>query len=105
MVTGIELSQPLATPPPPQVISGTANDGSSMQKPFLIKAANNDDASAAALAFLQSLSCDATGAKWQPVSDQLLPGGGRFYRVYHVSCTGNKQPHDFYFDVTDAYGK
>jgi hypothetical protein len=102
VVTRISMSAPLPSAPPAQVISDAAHDGSSAAKAFIVKASTQTDAANAELGFFKTMPCDDGGA-WQIVDQELVTAGGGFFDLFHVSCSTNKQLHDFYFDVTQSY--
>jgi hypothetical protein len=104
VVTGIEVSQPIAPPLAPQVISDASHDGSREGKAFLVKAATDIESTNAEYTFLRTLACDA-GGTWKPVGQELVSAGGRYYDLMHVSCSTTKVPRDFYFDITQGFGK
>ena len=103
-VSAIEVSMPLPATPAPEVVADAAHDGSAPEKAITVKAATQADAAGAEVSFLRRSPCES-GGNWQVVGQQLLPAGGRYYDLYHVVCTSTKLPRDFYFDITDSFGK
>lgn len=100
-VTRISVSEPLPAAPASQVVADAAHDGSSEAKAFIVTAATQGDATNAEVGELRSLTCD-DGGVWQIVTQELATAGGRYYDIYHVSCSTNHQLHDYYFDVTQS---
>jgi hypothetical protein len=103
-VWSIEISKPLPAPPPAQVIADAAHDGSTLQRALMVKAATDADATNAEMDYLHRLPCESGGA-WQVTGQELVPAGGRYYDLLHTACSTTKLTHDFYFDITDSFGK
>ena len=103
-VWSIEVSKPLPPPPPAQVITDPNHDGSTPQRAFMVKAATETDATNAELDYLHKLGC-ASGGEWQVTGQELIPAGGRYYDLLHTACSTTKLTHDYYFDITDSFGK
>jgi hypothetical protein len=104
VVSGIEVSKPLPPPPAAQVIADAAHDGSTLDKALVVKAATQTDGTNAEVAFLHKLTCE-NGGSWQISGEEFIPVAGRFFDLYHVSCSTTKLTHDYYFDITASYGK
>jgi hypothetical protein len=104
-VTSIEVSRPLPPPAAPQIEADAYHDGSTITRALLVKADSESDATTGELAYLRKLSCDNGGGAWTLGTQEVVSAGGRFFDLYHVTCSSSKQPHDFYFDVTDSFGK
>ncbi|HXW75937.1 MAG TPA: hypothetical protein VEJ20_00855 [Candidatus Eremiobacteraceae bacterium] len=105
VVTSIEISEPLPSPPPATVTADANRDGSSLARAFLVAASTSADATAAELAYIHGLTCDNASGLWTLSTQELVSSDGRYYDLYHVTCSTTKLPHDFYFDVTESYGK
>lgn len=103
-VSGIELSKPLPPPVPAQVIADASHDGSRVDRAMIVKASKQTDSTNAELEYLHTLQCDS-GGSWQVSGQELIPAGGRFFDLFHVTCSTSKAVRDYYFDVTSSFGK
>jgi len=103
-VTGIEVSKPLPPAAPAQILVDASHDGSRVDRAMIVKATTQEEATNAELAYLHGLQCDS-GGSWQVSGQELVPAGGKFFDLYHTTCTTSKAVRDYYFDVTSSYGK
>jgi hypothetical protein len=65
---------------------------------------NESDGVAWEYRYLAFHTCTDT-ANWQLERQSLLQQNGRAYDRLHVVCPATKAERDFYFDITDYYGK
>ena len=103
-VSAIEVSNPLPAVPAAQVTVDAAHDGSTLTKALLVSAPTQTDATNAEMDYLQKLPCGG-GGTWQVIGQELVPAGGRYFDLLHVSCSTTKLPRDYYFDITSSFGK
>jgi hypothetical protein len=103
-VTGIEVSKPLPARAPAEIITDPAHDGSRIDRAFIVKASTQTDGTNAELAYVHKLQCENSGA-WQVTGQELVPAGGRYFDLLHVTCSTTKLPRDLYFDITTSFGK
>jgi len=103
-VTGIEVSKPLPPPVPAQIVVDGSHDGSRVDRAMIVKATTQTESTNAELAYLHGLQCES-GGNWQVSGQELVPAGGRFFDLYHVTCSTTKAVRDYYFDITSSYGK
>jgi hypothetical protein len=103
-VTGIEISKPLPPAAPAAIFLDASHDGSRVDRAMIVKATTQTDSTNAELAYLHTLQC-GNGGSWEVSGQELVPAGGRFFDLFHVTCTTTKAVRDYYFDVTTSYGK
>ena len=99
VVTGISVSNPLPSPAPAEVLSGSGRDGSRLERALVVKASKAIDATNAEMTFLRKLACSG-GGSWRVTGQETVPAGGRYFDLLHVMCST-----DFYFDVASSFGK
>ena len=104
-VSSIEESKPLPpTPAPAQVVADTMHDGSSIAKALIVNATSDADAVNAEYVYIRGLECGVSGT-WQVTGQRLITQRNRAYDQLHAACTNSKLERDFYFDITNSFGK
>lgn len=105
VVSAIEESKPLPpTPPPAQVIADATHDGTSIAKALVVVATTDAEATNAEYVYIRGLSCGVSGA-WQVSTQRLIEQAGHDYDQLHAACTVGQFERDFYFDITNSFGK
>lgn len=82
----------------------TAPSGESVSSAILDKQQNETDGVAWESRYLAFHPC-ADNARWQLQSQSLLHDGARAYDQLHVVCAPTKSERDYYFDVSNYFGK
>ncbi len=82
----------------------TAAPGDTLSSAILDLQQNETDGVAWEYRYLAFHPCTEV-ARWQLQKESLLRDGGREYDDLHVLCPATKAERDFYFDITNYFGK
>lgn len=82
----------------------TAPAGDALSSAILDMQPNEADGTAWEYRYLAFHPCTES-ARWQLLRQALLRDGGREYDELHVLCAPTKAERDFYFDITNYFGK